>query len=337
MCEIWNKDSSELHIEMHIRDFFETSIDLFYSSTEVELWISKLVSMSAQRVAFSDSLKFSSGKTVSYSYVPLPEGLNLVRFLDTTDSTSLKKALKEKTDMISQVDKLKTDMISSISYELTSPLNTISGFAEILQNKYFGKLNDKQLEYCDGIKRSVERLTEIVEAIISLASIEAGQMKLKYEEVILYDFINEMIDIFNSRTKIQGISLKTDFNDKKITIFIDRQSLQQAVFQLISKALRVTPNGGEIVISVTFSKENQDCFELIVKDSGMGLSEEDLDKARKSLLYDASSGSADNSIEFGLILANNIIRLHNGKMLIDSSKSTGTTVRCVLPIRQFLQ
>lgn len=335
MNNIWEKEKS--FTDLHISDFFESSSHLFNSETELKLWISKLVNTAAQRIEFSEKLNLSSGKTIKYSYIPLPDGLNLIKFLDISDEINLERAIKEKTDLASQIDKLKSNLVSNISYELRAPLQTINGFAEILYNKYFGDLNEKQMEYCQGISHSVERVTEVVDAIINIANIEAGQMKIKYTEVNLLDFIKDSISLFSNRAKIQELSLSTDFSDSSFTVFIDTQSMTQAMFQLISKSIKITPLGGKILISVAISESNPDYFNLIISDNGLSMTDEELDKTKKMLLSDSNDGSMDGSIEFGLILANNIVRLHNGKISIDSKENIGNSVSCCIPIKQFLQ
>ncbi len=332
---IWEKNKN--FIGIHINEFFKSSANLFNSEMELKLLTSKLVNMATQRMSFSEKLTLLSGRKINYSYIPLPDGLNLIKFVDISDRTNLERALKEKTDMASQIDKLKSNLVSNISYELRAPLQTINGFAEILYNKYFGELNEKQMEYCYGISTSVARVTEVVDAIISLANIEAGQMKIKYAEVNLLDFIKDSIALFNDRATIQGISISTDFADSSFTVFIDEQSMKQAIFQLISKSMKITPLGGKILISVTISEPNSDYFNLIINDNGLCLTDEELDRTKKTLLNDSNDGSVDRSIEFGLLLANNIVRLHNGKISIDSEKEIGNTISCCIPVKQFLQ
>ena len=332
---MWEKEGNSEGI--HINDFFEASIALFNSESEDKLLSSRLINMAAQRIEFSETLSLFNGKTYNYSYIPLPDGLNLVKFSDITDSSNLEKLLQEKTDIVDQIDKLKSNLISNISYELRAPLQTIKGFAEILFNKYFGDLNDKQLEYCYGIANSVERLTEIVDAVISLANIEAGQIKIKYSEVKLLKLIQESIKLFSERAKASGIKLSTDFKDSKFSVFIDEQSFKQALFHLISRSLRITPSGGSLTISISTSASDPDYFNLIIKDSGALLSEEELERIRKTLIDNSSKKELDRSVEFGLILANNIVKLHNGEITIESNEESGNSITCHIPVKQFLQ
>lgn len=331
--EIW--ETEQKSEGDHIIDFFHSAEKLFDSGSEAKLLGSKLINAAIQRVEFSETIKLSSGRTINCSYVPLPDGLNLARFLDISDGANLEKALKEKNDIVSQIDKLKSNLISNTSYELRAPLQTIKGFAEILLNDYFGKLNDKQREYCLGIMASVTRVTEVVDAVISLANIEAGQMKIRYTEVKLLKFIQDAINLFKDQAAAKNVSISSDFSDDKFVVFIDEPSMKQVMFHLIARSLRTAPVDGTITISV--DNQDSDYFELTISDDGMVLSEEDLERTQKTLVDNSSNGKLDRSIEFGLVLANNIIKLHNGTMSINSTKDIGNVVTCKIPVKQFLQ
>ncbi|MDR1391223.1 MAG: PAS-domain containing protein [Holosporales bacterium] len=320
---------------IHIVDFFQSIYELFVSKEETEVQITMLIDMASQRVKFSGTASLLSGKIISYNYLPLPEGLNLIKFLDITDNSSLEKITHEKTDLIAQMDKFKSSLISHISYKLRAPLRTITGFAEILYNRYFGDLNERQLEYCYGIARSSESISDIVDAVISLADIESGQIKMRYTEVNLLNFINDAISSFLEKMEKKHIDITTDFSDQVTNIFIDEYSMKKAVFYLISRAAKVSSVNGKISISVEYPKSTPGYFNLIIRDNGIGLTEEDLDKIRNIFLKDVEN-LLDNSLDFELLAVGRIIRLHNGKVLIDSIEEKGTTVSCCIPVKQFL-
>ncbi|MDR0744653.1 MAG: PAS-domain containing protein [Holosporales bacterium] len=321
-------------VGIHIKDFFEKISPIFNLEQKTGLCIEKIINMSTQRVQFSDTIPLSSGKVLDYSYVPLPDGLNLIRFFDATDKANLERALEEKTDIISQIDKIKANLISYISYELRAPLNTIMGFSDILLNQYFGELNEKQIQYCQGIIGSVKKTTEVVNAIINLTSIEVGQIKLKYTEVNLFKFIESSLELFKNRAKFQDVTLKNNFNDEKLTVYFDELSMNQVMFQLISKALKLTPPKGCVSISVEISQSEPDYFNIIVSDTGIGISKEDLEKMNNTLSVGMGNAPIDNTIEFGLVLANNIVHLHNGRITIASEDGQGTVVKCHLPVNK---
>ncbi|MDR1234221.1 MAG: PAS-domain containing protein [Holosporales bacterium] len=330
--EIWNKKDGDRAFGTNVKDFIVSSSELFSSDGEVERLISKFVGMVAQRMDFSDTIALINGKTINYNYIPLPYGLHLLRFSDTTDKASLEKALQEKTVIVSQIDKLKFNLISNISFELRAPLNTIIGFTEILEKQYFGELNDKQLEYCHGITGSVKRLVEVVDAVINLASIEAGQLKLNYNEVFLTKFIDDLMALFDARARSLDIILRTDFTDEHISVFMDENSMKQAMFHILSLNVKLTPASGEIVISAEFPVEDSEYFYLVVSNNKIMISEGDLDRIEESLKIDLINGQIDSSSEFGIVLANNIIKLHEGNLSIISDRGNKVIIKCRLPI-----
>jgi signal transduction histidine kinase len=331
--EIWNcPDQITDFFEMHIKNFFELKSGLFASITELELFISKLIDTSTKRIIFSGKITLSNEKTISYFCAPLPEGLNLVKFSDITDIINLERTLRERNNAISQVDKLKAKLISNISNELQSPLKTICGFTEILCNQYFGKMNEKQFEYCYGIFQSAEQVFNVVDAIINHAAIESGQVKMKYIEVNLLNFINELIYSFKDKLNVKKISLKTNFKNSSIKIFIDKVLMTQALSQLISRAIQVTAHNGTVKISVEFPKSDQNSFCLAIHDCGIGLSKEKLEKFEK--MFNGNGSTTNNTSEFSFTLVNSIVKLHHGKMLINSKPEKGTDIKCILPINQ---
>lgn len=315
-----------------ILDFFKSAKKLFNSKIELETWISKLVNFVSNRMEFSDVLTLTTGQSINYNYTPLPEGLNLVRFLDVTDSVNLGKIKIEKSELIKKINTIKSDLLSNIAYELKVPLQSALGFVEILLNQYFGELNEKQLEYCRGIAESMGKITEIMDAIIDFASLESGHLKLQFTETNLQKFINDLITLFSDNH--ENLKLKTDFEDKSFNVFIDEQAMKKACYQILSKVLRDTQKE-DITISVNRSQEMPDYFSLIIKYNGLTLNKTEIEAINNTLLNDEKDSISD-SIDFGLVFANKIIRLHNGKITI-SAKAEETMVSCSIPTKQFLQ
>lgn len=317
--EIWQ--SEKVVIGKHIRDFFKNSI-------EDEDFASELIGLSTQRTKYSDSLVLKSGKVVQYNYIPLPEGLNLVTFLDVTGTLNLQKELDEKNAVISQIEQLKANLISSISYEFKSPLNTISEFMKILLNEYFGGLSDKQLEYCNKIGKTVVKLTDIVETILDLASIDAGQTHVRYEETNLFEFINEIITSFAEQRLHFDSDVENEF------AYFDKRTMKRAISKLISRALEITPSECNIAVSMKIFKEN--FVEFIVEDAKSEIFQDELECIQKMLLSDLNIQSIDKFIDYSIAIANSVFRLHNGKIMADLNGNQGTSIHCLIPKKQFL-
>ena len=111
--------------------------------------------------------------------VPLPDGNVLLTYLDVTDTARVERALRERNEALETAGRLKSEFIANVSYELRTPLNAVIGFAEILNNQYFGDLNPRQLDYSRGILASSQQLMKLINDILDLATIEAGYMVLE--------------------------------------------------------------------------------------------------------------------------------------------------------------
>lgn len=334
--KIWEKTEGEYFNGIHIKDFFIESSNLFQSQEDLDAWIYQLINFATKREEHISSMLLANGKLIEFAYVPLPDGLNLLRFVDASDKVQLEKALTDKANIVAQIDKLKSTLISSVSYEFKSSINTIAGFSDILLNEYFGNLNERQREYCEGIINSVGRLEKVVEAMMNLANIESGQLKIQYKEVCLNSFIKDCVSLFEVKAKNQGVSINVLDDNKDVYAYIDEKSMQQAFFQIISKDLTFTPSGGEITIKMELCESPEGFIDIVITDTGIGIRTEDLEEMKKILISDHDEKNLNSMFDFGTMLANNIIRLHNGKMFIDSSEGKGTTMRCRIPIRPFL-
>lgn len=322
--------------DLHFADYFKLSKPLLKSIDDIESWNSNLLEVISKHEYSSNTLSLDQDKVIKYDYIPLSEGLNLIRFLDISNDINLDKVQREKDDLTANINKIKSDLISNISYEMRSPLTAIQGFAEVLSNQYFGELNEKQTEYCHGILDSVWKLGNVVDSIINLANLENGHLKIKYEETNLLDFVNDLIDVFKNQVTLSNALIKTDFSDNDFNVFIDKNLVKQLSIQLINKILQYNIKGEDIWISIEQQDNTPDYFYFIIKTLGMSLNDAEIERINKILLND-SMGDANNLIDFGLIFANKIIRLHNGKMAINFDQNTMLSVKCCIPIKQFWQ
>lgn len=320
----------------HITEFFKLSENMFNSENEFEFWISKLINTITKRFEFSETLTLQSGDFIRYQYIPLPEGFNLMKLLNITDEVKFEKIQKEKAELINQIDKIKSNLISNISYEIKSPLQAALGFAEILYNRYFGDLNEKQLEYCSGITDSIEKLTNIVDSVINLSSLESGILKIKYEETNLFEFISELISSLSKQSKSQNITLENEFNDQNFVVFIDKMIMQQVFHQILTKILQHTSEHSVISISINVPESMPDYFNFIIKSQTIGLNQIEIQKINTILINDPADNNLDTSIDFELIFANKVIRLHNGKISLSQNDREETVLIFCMPIRQFL-
>ncbi len=287
-----------------------------------------------ERKTITDRLSLADQSMLQYSYVPLPDGSHLLSFLDVSDRWRFEQALHERNDALEQADRLKSDFISHVSYELRAPLNTIVGFTEILMNQYFGTLNERQIDYCNGINDASQRLLSLINDIIDFASVEAGQLTLQIQPIDLKGFLSSLTVLVFNRSNDNGLEVVCR-NDTEISVFYaDERRLKQALFNLLVNAIKFTPSGGriELIAEKQIGEDGEElCF--IVKDTGVGIRPED--QSRIFNLFETTNmrvGRSQNGTGLGLPLVKSFIMLHGGRVQLTSKPEQGTTVICFIPL-----
>src|SRR5690606_24314860 len=180
---------------------------------------------------------------------PLPDGGVLARNLDITDSTRVQRALAERNEALEQADRVKSEFIANVSYELRTPLNTIIGFAEILNNRYFGALNNRQAEYSEGILEASRRLLSLINDILDLATIEAGRMELDRGQVEIGALVENVYQLTREWAREQQLTLLHDCPADIGSLEGDERRLKHALFNVVSNAVKFTPPGGTITLA----------------------------------------------------------------------------------------
>ncbi|MDR0630424.1 MAG: PAS-domain containing protein [Holosporales bacterium] len=331
--EIWETDNWGTNSsDLHIKDFFSRTSDLFISSDDCETWISQIISMSESRTESSGTIMLVNGKNIDYIYVPLPDGHNLIRFADVTDRRKLENALREKNDMMSQIDRLKSHFISNVSFELKSPINTISGFSDILINQYFGDLNERQLEYCRSILEASNKLADIIDAMLNLATIEAGHNKMRYKEIYLSEFLNELVKLFNDAASKKNVAIQTSVEESSLNAYCDEYSIKQVLFQITSLLLKITQIGETISIHASKLAEQQDYITISIKNTGFGMPRDELDNINKILMNDNDhKPNFSSSSDFVFLFAQHVAQLHEGRLSVESDYEAGTIITISIP------
>jgi signal transduction histidine kinase len=264
--------------------------------------------------------------------VPLPDGNVLLTYQDVTDTQRVERALRERNEALETAGRLKSEFIANVSYELRTPLNAIIGFAEILANEYFGALTPRQLDYSRGILDSSHRLLSLINDILDLATIEAGYMTLETAEVDIHDMLETVLTLTRERARNQNLDLSLHCRDDIGGIEADDRRLKQALFNLISNAIKFTPPGGSIRLEAERETNSQgDELVLSVADTGVGIPV--ADQARVFEKFERGDPSlAQTGAGLGLSLVKSLVELHGGTVTMTSNPDHGTVVRCHLPV-----
>lgn len=332
-AQIWKIDDFDLSPGRHAGEILYEIRHRFMGYSHWDQFRQKTLEMFNVRQPTNERLILADQTVINVSYVPLPDGSHMLGFVDVSDRWRFEEALRERNEALEQADRFKSDFISHVSYELRAPLNTIIGFTEILLNQYFGGLNERQVDYCNGINESSQRLLSLINDIIDFASVEAGQLTLKIHPIDLSAFLESLIALVYNRSNDHGIEIICDNKTPVERFLADERRLKQAMFNLLMNAIKFTPSGGLIKLIATIEKdEDGDYLVLSVSDNGVGMSDEE--KERVFNLFEPTKGvrSRFKGTGIGLPLVKSFIALHGGNVHIESAKGQGTTVSCRIPL-----
>lgn len=292
-----------------------------------------ITSVEDDREDLVGQLEMASGEILDYNLVYLPEGQSMLTFTNVTASVNVERALKERNDALEESDALKTRFIQHVSYELRAPLTSISGFAEILASNTPGQLNPKQAEYLDYISSSSDVLKSLIDDILDLATIDAGAMELVFGPVNIQTTINNAIRSLDE--KLQRFQIKTEVKiENEVDGFIgDSDRIQQIVYNLISNAINVSPDGGKIKISSLRDKQN---IILLVKDQGPGVPV-DLQEKIFTRFEVGQNNERQRGAGLGLSIVRSFVELHGGSIHVESTEGSGATFVCQFPVKPSAQ
>ena len=324
---LWGLSDSLLAGEPHISEVVDACRPLLDDGKDWEGQRDRMIGRFAERIIGTGRLDRPDGAVIDFAGVPLPDGAMLFTYLDVTDSSRIERALRERNEALQAADQLKSEFISNVSYELRTPLNTIIGFAEILANQYFGPLNERQLEYSQGILDSSHQLLILINDILDLATIEAGHMTLEPESFDLHATLVAILALVRERARRQNLTLEFQCPAEIGWIVADERRIKQVLFNLMSNAIKFTPPGGAVTLG---ARRQADQVALWVKDTGLGIPAEDRERVFEKF-QKSRAGIRQPGAGLGLALVRSFIELHGGRVELESAPERGTTITCWLP------
>ncbi len=323
---LWKIDAEFAASEPHIRSLFERARD-YFKTEDWPRYLEGLVARFQQRRHLSLRFERADGTVIDCTAVPLPDGATLLSFIDVTDSTLVERSLRDRAQALETADRMKTEFLANMSYELRSPLTSISGFSEMLAREYAGPLSDTQKDYVGGIYQSSQHLGALIGDIIDLATIEAGFLKLDVQPFAVADTIDSVLALLRERLKLQNLVIDVAVAPDAHTLEADEMRVKQILANLLTNAVRVTKSKGRIGIRV--DRIAQDAIRLTVRDDGPGM-----DAERRAKLFDPffrAGHTAGNESVLSLSLVKRFMDLHGGEIIVDSEPGQGTAICCIFP------
>ena len=238
------------------------------------------------------------------------------------------KTIKEQNEKILEADKVKNEFLANISHELRTPLNSILGFSDILGTQLYGNLNSKQEEYINDIKVSATHLLGMINEVLDMSKIEANAMKVVKSAFWISRAVDEVVNIVSPLAQKKNIKLiknmAVDFE-----VFADYQKIQQILYNLVSNAIKYSPENDEVEISINSDDEN---FRILVHDNGIGIDKKYHGKIfAKFVQLDSAYTKKESSTGLGLTITKELVELHGGKISLISEVNNGSTFIVEIP------
>jgi signal transduction histidine kinase len=251
-----------------------------------------------------------------------------VRLFKELEASNLE--LADKSRQLEAASQHKSEFLTNMSHELRTPLNAIIGFSEVLSERMFGELNEKQDEYLKDINASGTHLLSLINDILDLSKIEAGRMELNLADFDLPTALESGLTLVRERVGRRSIALHMILDERLGQMRGDERKIRQVVLNLLSNAIKFTPEGGRIEVRAALKDR---AVEVSVSDTGVGIAPEDQEAVFEEF---RQVGTADKKVEgtgLGLALSRKFVELHGGRIWVTSQVGVGSTFTFRLPMR----
>ena len=222
----------------------------------------------------------------------------------------------------------KSDFLANMSHELRTPLNAIIGFSQVLREGMVGDVNAKQAEYLDDILSSGNHLLSLINDVLDLSKVEAGQVELQVAPFSLQDALERGVSMVREQATTEGVQVTLHKNGGLDVVSGDERRIRQVIFNLLSNAVKFTPAGGQVDVSATRVDGE---MRVSVADSGPGIAAEDLDRIFEEFQQTEAGAKQREGTGLGLALSKRFVEMHGGRIWCESEIGKGSTFEFTLP------
>jgi signal transduction histidine kinase len=227
----------------------------------------------------------------------------------------------------------KSEFLANMSHELRTPLNAIIGFSQVLREKLFGDVNEKQEEYLEDILSSGNHLLSLINDVLDLSKIEAGQVELERERFSLREALERGVVMVRERAVGNSVHVSLELDPAADVIVGDQRRIRQVVFNLLSNAVKFTPPGGSVEVTAT---RVEDAVQVSVADTGPGIALEDQQRIFEEFQQTDVGVQQREGTGLGLALSRRLVELHGGRIWVESELGRGSRFLFTLPASQSL-
>jgi signal transduction histidine kinase len=265
-----------------------------------------------------------------------PEANELLRTFATQSALAIQNArlfreIEDKSRQLEVASQHKSEFLANMSHELRTPLNAIIGFSEVLTDRMFGELNEKQEEYLKDIYASGTHLLSLINDILDLSKIEAGRMELELTDFHLPTALDNALTLVRERAGRRSINLQMSVDGRLGEVRADERKIRQVVLNLLSNAIKFTPEGGRIEAAAV---RQDGLVEVSVSDTGVGIAPEDQEAVFEEFRQVGTAEKKAEGTGLGLTLCRKFVELHGGRIWVKSHVGVGSTFTFTIPVRQ---
>jgi PAS domain S-box-containing protein len=248
----------------------------------------------------------------------------------------LAEDLEREKRLAEQASEAKSAFLANMSHELRTPLNAIIGFSEMIHGEVLGSAENRQyVEYAGAIRDSGQHLLELINDILDLSRVEAGQLVLHEEPIHVQTVIAKCVEIIKPRAEQRCVNFRVYCAPKLPALLCDRRRLVQILLNLLSNGLKFTPAGGTLTVAASLDGEGN--FEIVVSDTGIGIAQADQAKVMELFgQVDSAYVRKHDGAGLGLPLTKRLVEEHGGTLLLTSEIGDGTTVTARFPRNRVL-
>lgn len=228
-------------------------------------------------------------------------------------------------------NRAKSEFLANMSHELRTPLNSIIGFSEIIKNEVFGPIEEKSYwEYAKHINESGQNLLKVINEILDISRIEAGDRQLNESRVKIASVISECLEMLSAKIEANKMNI-IDNSENVPTVLAEKLAIKQIIMNLLSNAIKFTPNGGRVTISYDVDLHGE--LRVSFTDTGIGLEDNQIQKAMSPFgQINSELDRSESGTGLGLTLVNSLIKMHGGRFELLSQKGIGTTATIIFPV-----
>ncbi|WP_311029879.1 PAS domain S-box protein [Mesorhizobium koreense] len=255
------------------------------------------------------------------------------------DVTQWKRAEEELTQARSQAEvasSQKTEFLARVSHEIRTPLNAIIGFSELMIDEKFGPVgNDRYRDYLRDINRSGSHVLDLVNDLLDISKIEAGEQEMNYEAVSLNDTLAETVAMMQPQANRERVIIRSSFPSRLPEVVADLRSVRQIALNLLSNAVRYTQAGGQVIVSTSY--ETNGDIVMRVRDTGVGMSQPEIEQAMKPFKQvNTLRRPRGDGTGLGLPLTKAMVEANRARFSISSTPGAGTLVEVTFPSTRVL-